>query len=188
MSQGSPSEPRQNDPDRGPRWFVAGSPVAFEGRDMSSKFRRLVAALALVLGLVTFAPGGIAAAQETVNQGTISGRVLDQQGAAVPGALVTARHTATNVTVDATTRCRRTLPLSLSENRPVRTESAASGIQGECARDGAQCGLGVRSLDRSRGRRHRGRRHGGRRRPRRSKPPAARSSARCRRRRSRTCR
>ena len=45
----------------------------------------------------------IAHAQETINQGTISGRVLDSQGAAVPGATVTARQTDTNVTVQATT-------------------------------------------------------------------------------------
>ena len=45
---------------------------------------------------------GAAGAQETVNQGAISGRVLDEQSAAVPGALVSARHTETNVTADAT--------------------------------------------------------------------------------------
>ena len=60
-------------------------------------------------------------------------------------------------------RCRRTLSLSLSENRPVRAEGAAAGIQGECALDRAERGLGVRPLDRSRGRRHRDRRHGRRR-------------------------
>ena len=44
----------------------------------------------------------IAPAQE-INQGTISGRVLDPQGAAVPGATVSVRQTETNVTVQATT-------------------------------------------------------------------------------------
>jgi hypothetical protein len=44
-----------------------------------------------------------AAAQETINQATIGGRVLDAQGAPVPGALVTVRHTDTNVGADATT-------------------------------------------------------------------------------------
>jgi hypothetical protein len=58
-----------------------------------------------VLGLIV---GGVlipvlAAAQETVNQGAISGRVLDTQGGAVPGAAVTVRHTETNVAVEATT-------------------------------------------------------------------------------------
>jgi hypothetical protein len=43
------------------------------------------------------------AAQETINQATISGRVLDPHGRAVPGALVTARQTATNVTAEAIT-------------------------------------------------------------------------------------
>ncbi len=42
-------------------------------------------------------------AQETINQATIAGRVLDPQGAAVPGALVTVRQTDTNVTVEAST-------------------------------------------------------------------------------------
>ena len=49
------------------------------------------------------ASGKIAYAQETINQATISGRVLDPQGAAVPGAVVSARQTDTNVTVEATT-------------------------------------------------------------------------------------
>src|SRR4029453_16313363 len=45
----------------------------------------------------------IAYAQETINQATVSGRVLDSQGAAVPGATVSVRQTDTNVTVQATT-------------------------------------------------------------------------------------
>jgi outer membrane receptor protein involved in Fe transport len=49
------------------------------------------------------APAEIVRAQETINQGTISGRVLDSQGAAVPGATVSVRQTDTNVTVQATT-------------------------------------------------------------------------------------
>jgi outer membrane receptor protein involved in Fe transport len=51
----------------------------------------------------TLAAAGIAHAQETINQGTISGRVLDAQGAAVPGAVVSVRQTDTNVTVESTT-------------------------------------------------------------------------------------
>src|SRR5262245_14096688 len=65
---------------------------------MMSSLRRLFGAIVASAAMTT-----IAAAQETVNQGTISGRVLDQQGAAVPGASVTARQTDTNVTVEATT-------------------------------------------------------------------------------------
>jgi outer membrane receptor protein involved in Fe transport len=49
------------------------------------------------------ASGGVAYAQETVNQATIAGRVVDTQGAIVPGALVTVRHTDTNLTVEAST-------------------------------------------------------------------------------------
>jgi protocatechuate 3,4-dioxygenase beta subunit len=41
-----------------------------------------------------------ALAQETVNQGTISGRVLDQQETPVPGAEVSARQSNTNVVTE----------------------------------------------------------------------------------------
>jgi outer membrane receptor protein involved in Fe transport len=60
---------------------------------------RRVAGLAMALVGVY----GLAAAQETINQGTIAGRVVDPQGGAVPGAVVTARQTDTNVAIDATT-------------------------------------------------------------------------------------
>jgi outer membrane receptor protein involved in Fe transport len=60
--------------------------------------RRLIVLVAVVWTL----PGG-AIAQEAISQGTIAGRVLDPQGAAVPGAMVTARQTDTNVTVEAAT-------------------------------------------------------------------------------------
>ena len=42
------------------------------------------------------------AAQQTVDVGSISGRVLDASGSAVPGALITATHEATNVATTAT--------------------------------------------------------------------------------------
>src|SRR4030095_10238814 len=42
-------------------------------------------------------------AQETVNYASVSGRVTDPSGAAVPGASVTARQTATNITADTVT-------------------------------------------------------------------------------------
>lgn len=42
-------------------------------------------------------------AQETINQGSISGRVVDQQGGVVPGASVVALQTETNLTASATT-------------------------------------------------------------------------------------
>src|SRR4030095_9303676 len=55
------------------------------------------------LACCALAPGTIAFAQETINQATISGRVLDAQGAPVPGAAVSGRQTDTNVTVQAIT-------------------------------------------------------------------------------------
>ena len=42
-----------------------------------------------------------AAAQETVNYASVSGRITDPQGAVVPGASITARQTETNVTAEA---------------------------------------------------------------------------------------
>ena len=57
----------------------------------------------MLAGYYAAASGGVAYAQETVNQATIAGRVVDAQGAVVPGALVTARHIDTNVTVEAST-------------------------------------------------------------------------------------
>jgi hypothetical protein len=50
-----------------------------------------------------WAAAGPAAAQETINYASVSGRVTDQQGGVVPGAVVTARQSETNVTATATT-------------------------------------------------------------------------------------
>jgi protocatechuate 3,4-dioxygenase beta subunit len=57
----------------------------------------------IALACFALAPSANAYAQETINQATISGRVLDAQGAAVPGAAVSGRQTDTNVTVQAIT-------------------------------------------------------------------------------------
>jgi hypothetical protein len=57
----------------------------------------------IALACYALAPRTIAYAQETINQATISGRVLDGQGATVPGASVSVRQTDTNVTVQAIT-------------------------------------------------------------------------------------
>ncbi len=59
------------------------------------------ARLALLACLGTVAAGTAATsavAQETINQASIAGRVIDPQGAVVPGATVTVRHTETNIT------------------------------------------------------------------------------------------
>ena len=57
-------------------------------------------AVACVLGLCF---GSSAFAQETVNSASVSGRVTDPQGAVVPGALVVARNTGTNVQAEMVT-------------------------------------------------------------------------------------
>ena len=59
---------------------------------------RVVALAVWVCGL---AASGLA--QESINQGSVSGRVVDAQGAVVPGALVGVRQTETNQTVEAST-------------------------------------------------------------------------------------
>ena len=62
-----------------------------------------VLALAGCALMACLAIGTASAAQETINQGTIAGRVFDPQGAAVPGALVKMRQSDTGVTIQATT-------------------------------------------------------------------------------------
>jgi hypothetical protein len=57
----------------------------------------------IVVAWCVTAWGGVAYGQETVNQGTIAGRVIDAQAAVVPGALVSVRQTDTNVVVEAST-------------------------------------------------------------------------------------
>src|SRR6516162_6234318 len=59
-----------------------------------------VSALLLVLCICA---GGVANAQETINTGSISGRVTDPQGAVVPGATVVARQTDKNVSAETVT-------------------------------------------------------------------------------------
>jgi Carboxypeptidase regulatory-like domain/TonB dependent receptor len=66
-------------------------------------FRRVIRAIGTALVAATVAAPAVARAQETVNYASISGRVTDPSGAVIPGAQVTARQTATNFTVAATT-------------------------------------------------------------------------------------
>ena len=63
--------------------------------------RKISTILAVVF--VATALAATAAAQETVNFASVSGRVTDPQGGVIPGATVTARHTETNVTATTTT-------------------------------------------------------------------------------------
>ena len=63
---------------------------------------RRVDALSVVLALILI-PGRAAAAQETVNYASVSGRVTDQTGAVLAGAGVTARQLETNVQAATTT-------------------------------------------------------------------------------------
>ncbi|MGC4082320.1 MAG: carboxypeptidase-like regulatory domain-containing protein [Vicinamibacterales bacterium] len=56
--------------------------------------------MAIVLCVLGVTRGAFA--QESVNQASISGRVVDQQGMIVPGARVVARQTETNLVVEAT--------------------------------------------------------------------------------------
>ncbi len=56
-----------------------------------------------VLVVLLSALAHAAAAQESLNQATVSGRVTDPQGAVVPGATVTAKQTETNLTAETVT-------------------------------------------------------------------------------------
>ena len=54
-------------------------------------------------GCCAFLPAARVTAQETISQASVSGRVTDPQGGLVPGAVVTARQTETNVTAETIT-------------------------------------------------------------------------------------
>ena len=53
--------------------------------------------MAIAVAAYLAAVPAAAVAQETVNYASVSGRVIDPQGAVVPGAVVTARQTDTNL-------------------------------------------------------------------------------------------
>jgi len=69
---------------------------------MTGRISACVAARALAM-LIVCAWAPFAAAQETVNFASISGRVTDPSGAVIPGAQVTVRQTDTNLAAEATT-------------------------------------------------------------------------------------
>jgi len=71
----------------------------------------------------------VAHAQESINQATVSGRVLDAQGAAIPGALVTVRQTNTNVTVTATTDTEGRFRFPYLRIGPYEVRAALSGFK-----------------------------------------------------------
>jgi hypothetical protein len=59
--------------------------------------------MAIAVAAYLAAVPAAAVAQETVNQANISGRVVDPQRAVVPGAVVTARNTDTNLAAETVT-------------------------------------------------------------------------------------
>ena len=126
-------------------------------------------------------------AQETINYGTISGRVADPQGAVVPGASVD-RASIRNQSVPRNRdRSRRTISISLFAAGPLRRHDPHAGIYRDDAFRARDGGVGVRAADHS----FAGRCRGHRRRRRASRPSskrrAARLRARCRRKRRRAC-
>jgi hypothetical protein len=69
---------------------------------MRSRSWSLPVARAAILCVFFLAPATYAAAQETINSASVSGRVTDPQGAVVPGAIVTARQIQTNALTETT--------------------------------------------------------------------------------------
>lgn len=89
------------------------------------RYRIGIAAAALCCGL---APTAAVHAQEAINQASISGRVFDQQGAAVPGASVVARQTETNLTASATTDAEGRFRLPALKLGPYRVVVTLAGF------------------------------------------------------------
>jgi hypothetical protein len=83
----------------------------------------------IALACYALAPATSARAQETINQATISGRVLDPQGAAVPGATVTGRQTDTNVTVEAITEADGRFRFPYLKIGPYELEAKLQGFK-----------------------------------------------------------
>ena len=122
-------------------------------RVLVAKGGRILCALMACLAI-----GTASAAQETINQGTISGRVLDAQGAAVPGALVTVRQTDTGVTIEATTDTNGRFRFPYLRIGPYELRAKLRRVQGTRADARVERRIRVRSSDHARRRRHRCRR------------------------------
>ena len=120
---------------------------------MASKGGRFLSALMACLAIAT-----AAAAQETINQGTISGRVLDAQGAAVPGALVTVRQTDTGVTIEATTDTNGRFRFPYLRIGPYELRAKLQGFKEHARTLALSAGSAFDLSDHARRRRHRCRR------------------------------
>ena len=92
-----------------------------------------------------------ARAQETVNLSSVSGRVLDPQGAVVPGAQVVARQTETNLTREAVTDQDGRFRLPYLSLGPYEITVRLSGFSGRDAPDDADDRIGVRGALHARG-------------------------------------
>jgi hypothetical protein len=84
----------------------------------------------IVAACIALAAGEVPHAQEAINQATISGRVLDPQGAAVPGALVSARQTDTNVSVEITTDSEGRFRFPYLRIGPYEMRASLQGFRG----------------------------------------------------------
>ncbi len=100
------------------------------------------------------------AAQETINYGTISGRVTDPSGAVVPGASVSARQTETNLTRETVTDADGRFRFPYLRVGPIRDRGTYAGVCRCCTYCERDRGLGIRAscdAGRCRGRGQRGR-------------------------------
>ena len=89
---------------------------------------------AMALACVTAAWAPPARAQVTVNTASVSGRVVDAQGAVIPGALVVARQVETNVTTETVTDSAGRFRFSLLKLGPYEITARLQGFKDATAR------------------------------------------------------
>ena len=82
--------------------------------------------------------------------GTIAGRVVDPQGAAVPGAMVSARQTDTNVTIEATTDADGRFRFPYLRIGPYELRAQLEGFRENARAADAERGFGIRYPDHAR--------------------------------------